>query len=125
MSGTNPHPASEISPQTVKKIKKTSAGSGRSITPEDRAKATASKRRRSALLNVTRLHMRRRRPGEVPSAAWAIANHCAECCGWSADGLGSVGANVEACPARECWLWPWRSSKLDATEMEAEKGGTP
>lgn len=90
-------------------------------TPDALARAAATKRRRSALMNVSRVHLRRRRPGEVPTATWAIANHCAECCGWVADGLGSVAANVEACPARECWLYVWRTRKLNVAAVEAEK----
>jgi len=67
------------------------------------------------------LPSRRREPDQVPSLSTAIRAQCRECCGWDADGHQSLAANVEACPARECWLWPWRSGALLADELEGER----
>lgn len=56
----------------------------------------------------TGVHRRRRRPGEMPTAATAIRNHCLECVGYDA-------AEVRRCTAPECWLYPWRFGKGPAT----------
>lgn len=64
------------------------------------------------------LYDRRRRPGEVPTLATAVQNHCRECCGWDSGGSGSVTAAVRDCEAVECWLWPWRTRGFDAEAWE-------
>lgn len=54
------------------------------------------KRRRSITI-----HRRRREPGEIVSPKASIRNHCLECCGYNR-------ADVDACTAPECWLYPYR-----------------
>lgn len=112
---------SGISAPAVDKLTIAEAKFVPSATPESRARAGATKRRRSALINVQTVHRRRRRPGEVPSLKAAVLNHCSECCGWVADDMPSLAANVAACPARECWLWAWRSGQLDEAALAAER----
>jgi len=116
-------PGSGISPKISKSDRDGETRSGRVLTPEDRTKAIEGRRRRSALVNVRRVPHRRRLPGEVPSLSAAVVGHCDECCGWDSGGLGSVAANVRACPARECWLWPWRSGRLDEAALGPEQTG--
>ncbi len=64
------------------------------------------------------LHDRRRRPGEAPTLATAVQNHCRECCGWDSGGSGSTTGSVRDCEAVECWLWPWRTRGLDPEAWE-------
>lgn len=65
-------------------------------------------------------HDRRREPGELISRSAAIRNHCRECVGWHAGGLGSVAAAIRECPAVECWLWPWRNGPMGRERQVVE-----
>ena len=69
------------------------------LSPESRAKAIATKMRRSALINVKNLKTRRRKKGEYSTRNIAIQNFCRECVGFDADGMGSLAANVRALTA--------------------------
>jgi len=61
---------------------------------------------------------RRRCKNEIPSRKVAIKNHCWECMGWDSGGLSSVSANVKACTAKECWLYPWRNGPVEGDKDE-------
>ena len=60
----------------------------------------------------TSIHRRRRRRGEMPTAAAAIRNHCLECCGGN-------GVDVRECTGAECWLYPWRFGQRPDTAARA------
>jgi hypothetical protein len=103
---------SEKTPEVSRKVEVGRGKRGRVMTDAERAKALRTRRERKVPINVAGVPMRRRQPGEVPSRGTAIRAHCRECCGWDSGGLGSVAANVRACTARECWLWPYRNGAL-------------
>jgi len=58
-----------------------------------------------------RVVKRPRRKGEVASPLKAIRNHCLECMGYQAK-------EVKNCPAKECWLWPYRMGKRPKRGIE-------
>jgi len=64
-----------------------------------------------------KIHHRPRRPGEVTTPLAAIRNHCIEC-------MGYQPALVKTCPARECWLWPYRLGRRPNGEEENDADAT-
>jgi len=65
----------------------------------------------SKILRVRKIRCRPRRPGEITTPLAAIRNHCIEC-------MGYQPALVKTCPARECWLWPYRLGRRPSGEEE-------
>jgi len=87
---------------------------------ESKAKAAATRKERARMINMRRLVKRRREPGETPSMKCATQNFCRECMGWDAAESGSLAQAIRECSAAECWLYPWRTGKLDVETYEPE-----
>ena len=83
------------------------------VDDEAREKAKEARARTTAAINCRELKRRRREAGEIASRKVSIQNFCRECMGFDSGDSGSLTGAVRACPARECWLWPWRNGKLD------------
>lgn len=67
----------------------------------------------AGLINVDSAPREDRQIGQIASRKNSIVWFCRSCMGYDAGGLGSVAANVRACPAYHCPLWPWRNGSLD------------
>ena len=82
---------------------------------ESQAAALETKRKVSAAINCRSKGMKRRRhPDEVPDIRTAVVNNCRECMGYEPGaGEGSLANVVRGCTAETCWMWPWRTGKLD------------
>ena len=76
-------------------------------------KAREARRQQGNRINVRTIVHRRREPGEIASRKHSIQNFCRECLGWDPDGFGSVAENVRNCVGERCWLYPYRTGKLD------------
>jgi hypothetical protein len=86
---------------------------------EPRSRISAAVVPKNTGRSKTRKVYNSRRPtGVVATLAVSIMNHCRECCGFDADGLGSIRENVRRCPATQCWLWPYRVRGLDPAAWE-------
>lgn len=83
--------------------------------------AREARGRVSQLINVDSVPREDRQTGQIASRKDSIVWFCRSCVGYDAGGMGSVAANVRACPAYHCPLWPWRNGTLD--ESAAENGG--
>jgi hypothetical protein len=80
---------------------------------ESLVKSKEIRRRVAALINVDSVPKKDREYGQIASRKDSIVWFCRSCMGYDAGGLGSVAANVRACPAYHCPLWPWRNGSLD------------
>lgn len=62
---------------------------------------------------IKKVKRRRRKKGEVATRSKAIRNHCLECAGWNE-------RVVRECPAKKCWLWPFRMGSISRSGIEEE-----
>lgn len=83
--------------------------------------AREARQRVAGLINVDSVPREDRQLGQIASRKDSIMWFCRSCMGYDSGGLGSVAANVRACPAYHCPLWPWRNGSLD--EDAATTGG--
>jgi len=65
-------------------------------------------------INFRHLTCRDRNPEEIANRRDAIKNHCRTCMGLDHDDEALLSAAVTACNEPECWLYPWRTGKLNA-----------
>jgi hypothetical protein len=77
------------------------------------SKARGGRGRTTGMINVDSVPREDRQIGQIASRKDSIMWFCRSCMGYDAGGLGSVAANVRACPAYHCPLWPWRNGSLD------------
>ena len=78
--------------------------------------AQEARKATSRAINAKGRATERRQPGEVRSRKDAIRSFCSECItmyGLDNGDAGTIKGAIEACPATECHLWPWRGGPLD------------